>query len=121
MFSPSYITLSVILHLSRWFDYTQLCSIDALVRREVLYHEENIRKGRGMLKITWEKLYRDLKERNITKDMACGNNEWWKVVRIASLYLCPKKMMKEIGSKITKIAVAVIFPKFHIFFSLCFC
>jgi hypothetical protein len=50
-------------HHLRWFDHIQRRPPEAPVRSDILSRPENIRRGRGRPRLTWEEaIKRDLKE-----------------------------------------------------------
>ena len=67
----------LIQHRLRWFDHVQRSPPEALVRSGVLNRVDNVRRGRGRPKLTWdESVKRDLKEWNISKGLAMNRSTW---------------------------------------------
>jgi hypothetical protein len=65
----------LIQHRLRWFGYVQRRSHEAPVRSGVLKRTDNVKSGKGRPKLTWdESVKRDLKEWNISKDLAMDRN-----------------------------------------------
>jgi Reverse transcriptase (RNA-dependent DNA polymerase) len=68
-------------HRLRWFGHLQRRPVDAPVRRGIL-HQEDVRRCRGRPKITWgEVIKKDLRERNISEDLACDRSGWRSAIR----------------------------------------
>ncbi|GER36227.1 RING/U-box superfamily protein [Striga asiatica] len=64
-------------HRLRWFGHVQRRPLDAPVRRGVLQRVEDVKRGRGRPKLTWEEsVKRDLKDWNISKDLAVHRSAW---------------------------------------------
>lgn len=54
----------------RWFGHIQCCSVDAPVRRDILYQEKYVRRGRGTPRLSREKVVQgDMQERNIMESL----------------------------------------------------
>jgi hypothetical protein len=67
----------LIQHRLRWFGYVQRRPPEAPVRSGVLKRTDNVKCGRGRPKLTWDKsVKRDLKEWNISKDLAIDRSAW---------------------------------------------
>jgi hypothetical protein len=67
----------LIQHRLRWFGHVQRRLLEAPVRSGVLKRANNVKSGRGRLKVTWdESVKRDLKEWNISKDLAMDRSAW---------------------------------------------
>ena len=65
-------------HRLRWFGHVQRRPPKASVHCGVLSQANNIRRGRGRLKLTWEEtIKRDLKAWDIPRDL-CFNSSAWK-------------------------------------------
>jgi hypothetical protein len=61
----------LIQHRLRWFGHVQRRPPEAPVHSGVLKRTDNVKNGRGRPKLTWdESVKRDLKEWNISKDLA---------------------------------------------------
>ena len=57
-------------HRLRWFGYVQRRPPEAPVRNGVLERVDNVKRGRGRPKLTWDELVkRDLKDWNISKEI----------------------------------------------------
>ena len=64
-------------HRLRWFGHVQRMSPEAPVRNGVLDRVDNVKRGRGRLKLTWdESVKRDLKDWNIYKEIASDRSAW---------------------------------------------
>ncbi|KAJ4769085.1 Transcriptase [Rhynchospora pubera] len=67
----------LIQHRLRWFGHIQRRPPEAPVRIGILNHFENTRSGRGRPKLTWEEaVKRDLKEWNVSKELAIDRSAW---------------------------------------------
>ncbi|PVH39123.1 hypothetical protein PAHAL_5G442400 [Panicum hallii] len=67
----------VIQHRLRWFGHVQRRPPEAPVRSGVLKRGDNIKRGRGRPRLTWdETVKRDLKEWNIAKELAMDRSAW---------------------------------------------
>ena len=68
----------LIQHWLRWFGHVQRkSSVVAPVRNEVLERVDNVKRGRGRSKLTWdESVKRDLKDWNISKEIAFDRSAW---------------------------------------------
>ena len=67
----------LIQHWLRWFGHVQRKSSVAPVRNEVLERVNNVKRGRGRPKLTWdESVKRDLKDWNISKEIALDRSAW---------------------------------------------
>ncbi|KAG2564542.1 hypothetical protein PVAP13_7NG090167 [Panicum virgatum] len=64
-------------HRLRWFGHIQRTSPEAPVCSGVLMRVDSVKRGRGRPKLTWdESVKRDLKEWNISKEVALDRNAW---------------------------------------------
>jgi hypothetical protein len=64
-------------HQLRWFGHVQRRPPKAPVRSGVLKRVDNVKRGRGRPKATWgESVKRDLKEWNISKELAMDRSAW---------------------------------------------
>ncbi|PVH47896.1 hypothetical protein PAHAL_4G180500 [Panicum hallii] len=67
----------LIQHRLRWFGHVQRRSPEAPVRSRVLKRGDNVKRGRGRPRLTWdETVKRDLKEWNIAKELAMDRSAW---------------------------------------------
>ncbi|PVH62760.1 hypothetical protein PAHAL_3G390000 [Panicum hallii] len=67
----------VIQHRLRWFGHVQRRPPEAPVRSGVLKRGDNVKRGRGRPRLTWDKtVKRDLKEWNIAKELAMDRSAW---------------------------------------------
>jgi hypothetical protein len=67
----------LIQHRLRWFGHVHRRPPEAPVRSGVLKRADNVKSGRGRPKLTWdESVKRDLKEWNISKDLAMDRSAW---------------------------------------------
>jgi hypothetical protein len=67
----------LIQHRLRWFGHVQRRPPEAPVRSGILKRADNVKSGRGRPKLTWnESVKRDLKEWNISKDLAMDRSAW---------------------------------------------
>jgi hypothetical protein len=67
----------LIQHRLRWFGYVQRRPPEAPVRSGVLKRGDNVKRGRGRARLTWdETVKRDLKEWNIAKELAMDRSAW---------------------------------------------
>ena len=62
----------------RWFGHVQRRPPEAPVRNGVLERPvDNVKRGRGRPKLTWDELIkRDLKDWNISKEIALDRSTW---------------------------------------------
>jgi hypothetical protein len=73
-------------HRLRWFGHIQRRSPEAPVRSGILSRPENIRRGRGRPRLTWEEaIKRDLKECNISKEFALDRSAWKMTIHVHEL------------------------------------
>ena len=64
-------------HRLRWFGHVQRRPPEAPVLSGVLKSVDKVKRGRGRSKLTWdESVKRDLKEWNISKDLAMDRSAW---------------------------------------------
>ncbi|KAG2583664.1 hypothetical protein PVAP13_6KG230012 [Panicum virgatum] len=64
-------------HRLRWFGHVQRRPPEAPVRNGVLERVDNVKRGRGRPKLTWdESVKRDLKDWNISKEIALDRSAW---------------------------------------------
>ena len=64
-------------HQLRWFGHIPRRPPEAPVRSGVLKQIDNEKRGRGIPKLTWEEsVKRDLKEWNISKEVALNRSAW---------------------------------------------
>ena len=64
-------------HRLRWFGHVQRRPHEAPVRNGVLERVDNVKRGRGRPKLTWdESVKRDLKDWNISKEIALDRSAW---------------------------------------------
>ena len=76
----------LIQHLLRWFGHIQWRPPEASVRSGVLNRVDKIKRGRGRPKLTWdESVKRDLKDWNISKEMALDKSAWRLVINVPEL------------------------------------
>ena len=74
----------LIQHWLGWFGHVQRRPPEAPVRSGVIEWVDNVKRGRGRPKLTWdESVKRDLKDWNISKEIALDRSAW----RLASLNL----------------------------------
>ncbi|KAG2576299.1 hypothetical protein PVAP13_6NG016260 [Panicum virgatum] len=67
----------LIQHRLRWFEHVQWRPPEAPMRSGVLKRVDNVKRGRGRPKLTWDELVkRDLKEWNISKEIALDRSAW---------------------------------------------
>ncbi|PVH64028.1 hypothetical protein PAHAL_2G167800 [Panicum hallii] len=67
----------LIQHRLRWFGHVQRRPPEAPVRSGVLKRGDNVKRGRGRPRLTWdETVKRDLKEWNIAKELAMDRSAW---------------------------------------------
>ena len=72
--------------LLRWFGHVQRRLPEAPVRNGVLERVNNVKRGRGRRrpKLTWEELVkRDLKDWNISKEIALDRSAWRLAINVA--------------------------------------
>ena len=61
----------------RWFEHVQRRPPEALLRSGVLERVDNVKRGRGRHKLTWDELVkRDLKDWSISKEIALDRSTW---------------------------------------------
>ncbi|KAG2619085.1 hypothetical protein PVAP13_3NG140789 [Panicum virgatum] len=64
-------------HWLRWFGHVQRRPLVAPVRSGLLKRVDNVKRGRGRPKLTWdEAVKRDLKDWNISKEVALDRSAW---------------------------------------------
>ena len=64
-------------HRLKWFGHVQRRSPEAPVRNGVLERVDNVKRGRGRPKLTWDKsVKRDLEDWNISKEIALDRSAW---------------------------------------------
>ena len=64
-------------HRLRWFGHVQRRLPEAPVRNGVLEQVDNVKRGRGRPKLTWdESVKKDLKDWNISKEIALDRSAW---------------------------------------------
>ncbi|KAG2651069.1 hypothetical protein PVAP13_1NG174019 [Panicum virgatum] len=64
-------------HRLRWFGHVQRRPAEAPVRNGVLERVDNVKRGRGRPKLTWdESVKRDLKDWNICKEIVLDRSVW---------------------------------------------
>ena len=67
----------LIQHQLRWFGHVQRRSPKAPVRSGVLKRVDNVKRGRGRPKLTWdESVKRDLKNWDISKELLLDRSAW---------------------------------------------
>ncbi|KAG2609769.1 hypothetical protein PVAP13_4KG087333 [Panicum virgatum] len=67
----------LIQHRLRWFGYVQRRPLEVPVRNGVLERVDNVKRGRGRPKLTWdESVKRDIKDWNISKEIALDRSAW---------------------------------------------
>jgi hypothetical protein len=67
----------LIQHRLRWFGHVQRRPPEAPVHSGVLKRGDNVRRGRGRPRLTWdETVKRDFKEWNIAKELAMHRSAW---------------------------------------------
>jgi hypothetical protein len=67
----------LIQHRLRWFGHVQRRLPKAPVRSGVIDRVDSVNRGRGRHKLTWDELVKgDLKEWNISKDLAMERSAW---------------------------------------------
>ncbi|PUZ75050.1 hypothetical protein GQ55_1G117000 [Panicum hallii var. hallii] len=74
----------LIQHRLRWFGHVQRRPPEAPVRSGVLKRGDNVKRGRGRLRLTWdETVKRDLKEWNIAKELAMDRSAWRLAINVS--------------------------------------
>ena len=64
-------------HRLRWFGHVQWRPLEAPVHSGVLKRVDKLKRCRGRPKLTWdESVKRDLKDLNISKEIALDRNAW---------------------------------------------
>ena len=67
----------LIQHRLKWFGHVQRRPLEAPVHSGVLERVDNIKRGRGRPKLTWDESFkRDLKDWNISKEIALDRSAW---------------------------------------------
>jgi hypothetical protein len=67
----------LIQHRLRWFGYVQRRPLEAPVHSGVLKRVDNVKRGGGRPKLTWGELVkRDLREWNISNELAMDRSAW---------------------------------------------
>ncbi|KAG2558272.1 hypothetical protein PVAP13_8NG180401 [Panicum virgatum] len=70
-------------HRLRWFGHVQRRPPEAPVRNGVLERVDNVKRGRGRPKLTWDELVkRDLKDWNISKEIDLDRSAWRLVINV---------------------------------------
>jgi len=73
----------LIQHRLRWFGHVQRRPPEAPVRSGVLKRVDSVKRGRGRHKLTWgASVKRDLKEWNISKDLAMDSSAWRQSINV---------------------------------------
>jgi hypothetical protein len=73
-------------HRLRWFGHIQQWPPEALVRSGILSRPENTRRGRGRPRLTWkEAIKRDLKEWNISQELALDRSAWKMAIHVPEI------------------------------------
>ena len=68
----------------RWFGHVQRRPPEAPVRSGVLKRVDSVKRGRGRPKLTWgASVKRDLKEWNISKDLAMDSSAWRQSINVS--------------------------------------
>ncbi|KAG2614949.1 hypothetical protein PVAP13_3NG021790 [Panicum virgatum] len=68
----------------RWFGHVQRRPPEAPVRNGVLERVDNVKRGRGRPKLTWdESVKRDLKNWNISKEIALDRSAWRLAINVS--------------------------------------
>ena len=67
----------------RWFDHVQRRPPEAPVHCEVLSQANNMRRGRGRPKLTWDAIKRDLKVWDIPKDLCLNRSAWKAAIEVS--------------------------------------
>ncbi|KAG2610882.1 hypothetical protein PVAP13_4KG233500 [Panicum virgatum] len=76
----------LIQHRLRWFGHVQRRPPEAPVRNGVLERVDNVKRGRGRSKLTWdESVKRDLKDWNISKEIALDRSAWRLAINVPEL------------------------------------
>ncbi|KAG2549704.1 hypothetical protein PVAP13_9KG354113 [Panicum virgatum] len=71
-------------HRLRWFGHVQRRPPEAPVRNGVLERVDNVKRGRGRPKLTWDELVkRDLKDWNISKEIALDRSAWRLAINVS--------------------------------------
>ena len=71
-------------HRLRWFGHVQRRPPETPVRSGVLERVDNVKRGRGRLKLTWdESVKRDLKDWNISKEIALDRSAWKLAINVS--------------------------------------
>jgi hypothetical protein len=74
----------LIQHRLRWFGHVQWRPPKAPVRSGVIKRTDNVKSGRGRPKLTWDEFVkRDLKEWNISKDLAMDKSAWRLAINVS--------------------------------------
>jgi hypothetical protein len=73
-------------HRLRWFGHIQRRPPETPVRIDILSRPENTRRGKGRPRLTWEEaIKRDLKEWNISKELALDRSSWKMAIHVPEL------------------------------------
>ena len=73
-------------HRLRWFGHVQRRPSEAPVRSGVLKCVDKVRRGRGRPKLTWdESIMRDLKDWNISEEVALDRSAWRLAINVPEL------------------------------------
>jgi hypothetical protein len=73
-------------HRLRWFGHIKRSPPETPVRSGILSRPENTRKERGRPRLIWEKaIKRDLKECNISKELALNMSAWKMTIHVPEL------------------------------------
>ena len=71
-------------HRLRWFGHVQRRTPEAPVRNGVPERVDNVKRGRGRFKLTWdESVKRDLKDWNIFKEIALDRSVWRLAINVS--------------------------------------
>ena len=73
----------LIQHRLRWFGHVQRRPPEAPVHSGILKHDDNMRRGRGRPKLTWEEtIRRDLKDWSIPRDLSLDRSAWKAAIHV---------------------------------------
>ena len=73
-------------HWLRWLEHVQQRPPEVPVRSGVLERVDNVKRGRGRAKLTWdESVKREFKDWNISKEIVLDRNAWRLAINVIEL------------------------------------
>ncbi|KAJ1283650.1 hypothetical protein BS78_03G144500 [Paspalum vaginatum] len=70
-------------HRLRWLGHVQRRPLEAPGHRGIVRRDNNVKRGRGRLKLTWdEAIKRDLKEWYVLKELCVDRSAWKEAIHV---------------------------------------